>query len=782
MRTTEQPEALLQSSLKKTKLGVWTIDLISDEVSADTCCRQILGMGPLDPVSLETAIDLIHPDDRAQALRVFEQATNPLGAGQYRMERRILWPDSSVCWVGTRGQAIFAGEGVERRAVGLVEVVIDVTPRKCAEAQHRLQTEMLDQIQEAVIAVDNEERILYLNAAAATEYEIEVTAALGRKLSDVYQDLWRSPAEKERACAALAETGHWHGQNIHIKRDGEIIHVESTVNVLRDERGNTSGMVAILRNMTEQKEMEQALQAGEQLRSAVEAASIIVAHVDRNLRYTWIHNPHPDFDPDEVLGKRDDELLPTAEGKALTQLKQEALTRGMGMRREITLPVSDGPRTYDVVLEPQRNAQGEPVGLTTVALDVTERKRQETKRDRLYRQVVDERSRLEAVLQNIPAGVLIIEAPSGRLILGNAQVKEIWRHSHMPSDAAAAQALYRGFHPDGSPYQLQEWPLFRAMAAGETVHKEEIEILRGDGTRGTLLVSATPIRDEDGNMVAVSVFHDISERKEAEEALRQIQTELEQRVAARTQALAQANARLQREIEEHKRAEAELGEVRRLISRSREAERVHLARELHDGPMQDLTAMDFALFELAEQLSVEDVAAVSTEIQTLRKRLVQINQTLREMANDLRPPILAHAGLQAALRSQVAQFKKRYATPRVMLSLPDRAEPLPEASQLALYRICQQALHNIQQHAQAEKVWIRLACEPAQIVLEIQDDGRGFEVPDRWMELARQGHLGLVGMAERADHVGGHLTLESQPGHGTTVCVVVPRTGNPPAD
>jgi PAS domain S-box-containing protein len=133
-----------------------------------------------------------------------------------------------------------------------------------------------------------------------------------------------------------------------------------------------------------------------------------------------------------------------------------------------------------------------------------------------------ERARLEAVLQQMPSGVIIAEAPSGRLVLGNEQVERIWRHPFRPAgNIDDYPHQYQIFHPDGRPYQLEERPLARSIRAGEVVKSEEIDFVRGDGTRGTMRLSSTPIRDREGRIIAgVAIFDDVTEHKRADEELR----------------------------------------------------------------------------------------------------------------------------------------------------------------------------------------------------------------------------------------------------------------------
>lgn len=139
----------------------------------------------------------------------------------------------------------------------------------------------------------------------------------------------------------------------------------------------------------------------------------------------------------------------------------------------------------------------------------------------LARQRESELARLAAVIQQMPGGVIIAEARSGKLSMANEQVNHIWRHSFIEAASIAEYNQYNGFHPDGRSYTPEEWPLARSLLRGEIVTNEEIEILRGDRTRGTISVSSSPIRDHAGQITAaVTTFSDITEQKKAEEALR----------------------------------------------------------------------------------------------------------------------------------------------------------------------------------------------------------------------------------------------------------------------
>ncbi|NLG51693.1 MAG: PAS domain S-box protein [Chloroflexi bacterium] len=177
--------------------------------------------------------------------------------------------------------------------------------------------------------------------------------------------------------------------------------------------------------------------------------------------------------------------------------------------------------------------------------EIVERQRVEAERERLLRQVQEERARLQAVLQQLPAGVIIVDAATNQVVLSNQQVDAIWRAPDAPGDSKDIWQTLKGFYPDGACYTPQDWPLARSLRDGTVVCDEEIQILRGDGSYGTVLASSAPICNDQGSIIAaVATFHDITERKAAQEALQRARDALERRVAERTAELTRANVAL----------------------------------------------------------------------------------------------------------------------------------------------------------------------------------------------------------------------------------------------
>jgi two-component system sensor histidine kinase DegS len=187
--------------------------------------------------------------------------------------------------------------------------------------------------------------------------------------------------------------------------------------------------------------------------------------------------------------------------------------------------------------------------------------------------------------------------------------------------------------------------------------------------------------------------------------------------------------------------------------------------------LQNLSLLSFDLCAAAQMAKDKRLeAAIQTAIDTVRDQI----RELREFTTELRPPLLVKFGLAKAIAAHAESFQEKKTGLRLYLDLSPETPPLAEPVGLALYRIYQEALNNILKHAQASEVWVRYTWEDRTAVLEIRDNGVGFTVPEAWLDLMRQGHLGLVGMRERVDAVGGEVNISSWPNQGTTIQVSVP--------
>ncbi|MBI3942616.1 MAG: sensor histidine kinase, partial [Chloroflexi bacterium] len=213
----------------------------------------------------------------------------------------------------------------------------------------------------------------------------------------------------------------------------------------------------------------------------------------------------------------------------------------------------------------------------------------------------------------------------------------------------------------------------------------------------------------------------------------------------------------------------------RQLVEAQENERQHIARELHDEAGQALTSLmiDFRLL----QQEVGYSPAVTARIEAMKNQTVAILDNLHRLARNLRPPSLDKLGLVPALRQHIEIFGKQHNLEAQFETVDFDEERLPPELETALYRIVQEALNNIARHAHASHVGVGVERRGDRVVTFIEDDGTGFD-PE---EALQQGRLGLLGMRERIESLGGNLEIESQPGLGTTIFVELPYPFNRPA-
>jgi signal transduction histidine kinase len=217
--------------------------------------------------------------------------------------------------------------------------------------------------------------------------------------------------------------------------------------------------------------------------------------------------------------------------------------------------------------------------------------------------------------------------------------------------------------------------------------------------------------------------------------------------------------------------DAALCEMQHRLLDSEENERQRLAQELHDGPLQELHSLDFKLVALSRQMADDQQQAQLSE---MRSTLRHLARHLRAICQDLRPPALTPFGVAAVIRSFAESFQQNHRDLTVVVDLDDDGQRLSDRARLALYRICQHGMRNVAQHAEATRVYIGLRMGEDHVQLCMEDNGQGFIVPGDWMPMVQQGKYGLLGCIERAEAVGGHVTVESEPGNGTRLRVVVP--------
>jgi signal transduction histidine kinase len=265
-----------------------------------------------------------------------------------------------------------------------------------------------------------------------------------------------------------------------------------------------------------------------------------------------------------------------------------------------------------------------------------------------------------------------------------------------------------------------------------------------------------------------------------------------ERLSQRTVELAASNLELKQEIVQRKAVEAalkksehyygellaqsdRLQEQLRQLSRqtllAQEEERREISRELHDVIAQTLTGINVRLAALAKEAAT-NTKGLDRNIARTQRLVEKSVDIVHQFARDLRPAVLDDLGLIPALHSFVKIFSKRS---RILVHLKAFAEveQLEIAKRTVLFRVAQEALTNVARHAQASRVEVNIQKLPDSVCMRIKDDGKSFQV-NRVMHGKGSKRLGLLGMRERLEMVGGHFDVESAPGKGTTITAQIP--------
>jgi signal transduction histidine kinase len=230
-----------------------------------------------------------------------------------------------------------------------------------------------------------------------------------------------------------------------------------------------------------------------------------------------------------------------------------------------------------------------------------------------------------------------------------------------------------------------------------------------------------------------------------------------------------------RDVTEARRMQESLRFYVSQVLKAQEGERLRIARELHDDTAQALTGLSRRLDTLVDTLPSDGDQVpqeVPGRLEELRDQSDTILEGVRRFSRALRPPVLDDLGLLPALKWLAVALEEHGIATNI--SVEGEQRRLPDGTELALFRIAQEALNNIRKHSGASAVDLAVDFRGGGLTVTIADNGAGFDLPASTSDLAECGKLGIIGMQERTRLLGGTLSVHSEPGVGTTVVVKVP--------
>ncbi len=345
--------------------------------------------------------------------------------------------------------------------------------RRRAERALAEQAALLELSYDAIIVSDLDGRVQYWNHGAEQMYGWPRGDATGRIVAELLHT--ELPASREEIQEQLRREGRWHGEVVRTRQNGRQITVASRSSLLRNDLGEPYRILEISSDLTDRLQAMEALrQSEERFRVTLKSSPIMVLHQDRELRYTWAHNTHSTFPPEQVVGRTDDELVPPALAERFRRLKRGIFATGEGTRTEVDMEIGGEPRTWDVTIEPLRNGEGAITGLTTAAVDITSRKWTERRvlAEHAVSRILTEAATTEEAL---PA---IVEAIARHLEFAAV---ELWLPSKGDSCLRLGALWTR---PDS---RFDQW---REAALGQTFRV-------GEGVPGRVWATRAPVLDRD---------------------------------------------------------------------------------------------------------------------------------------------------------------------------------------------------------------------------------------------------------------------------------------------
>jgi PAS domain S-box-containing protein len=536
-----ESEARFRGYFEQTLVGVIVAgaDMRLQEVNQATC--DLLGYSREELLALTWA-DITHPDDVATDL-ARNQRVMARGVDSLRIEKRFIHKNGSVV-------AADMSLRCQRKADGSVDYFLgflsDMTERKQTDQRLQLIMKAVESTSDAIGISDARGHHIFQNHALSALFGYETAEEL--EAAGGGPVVVKDPAVARELFETIESGKSWAGELDMVTRSGRVFSAHERADAICDPEGRIIGLIGIISDVTERKQAEEALERSRLLlRASLESQrDTILFSIDHDYRYLYFNKAHSDvmksaYGKDVALGMCVLDCITSDEDRIVAKQNYDRALSGES-HTNVRVYGEIERAYYESFFNPILDESGEIMGATGLARDITERRLAEA-------ELQQSQALLQAAMDRSQAGIAIADAPDGKLryvneaglfIRGGAAAEVV---DHV--DVAAYVASWHILHHDGTPYAPEEVPLARAVLFGETSEAEFI-IRRDDHEDRLVLARAAPIRDADGVVTAgVVVFHDITERKLAEDEVRRLNAELEQRVVSRTAQLEAANKELE---------------------------------------------------------------------------------------------------------------------------------------------------------------------------------------------------------------------------------------------
>jgi len=348
---------------------------------------------------------------------------------------------------------------------------------------------------------------------------------------------------------------------------------------------------------------------------------------------------------------------------------------------------------------------------------------------RLEQSLLKSEKRFQDMAENTSDWVWEMDA-QGKYVYSNPVVEDI---TYYGCDEVIGRFFY-DFFPSEKKESLKT-KIFERVAELKPIHSFDHVLIRKDGTEVIMETNGVPCLDKSGNILCYRC--------------------------------------ISRDITERKRAESRIQHLSQQLLKAQETERQMISCELHDRVAQELSASKIG-FDVLLKNHPELDSAVREKLKEISNRLARAINTIRDLSYDLQPPALTEMGLVKALEMYCEEFSGHFGVKVDFQTAGLNFFKLAPDTEIHLYRLVQEGLNNIRKHADCDQAVVRLLGVFPNIILRIEDNGKGFDVKARELSLGNEKRMGLRSMKERTHLLGGEMTIQSRPMQGTKVVIKIP--------
>jgi PAS domain S-box-containing protein len=619
---------------------------------------------------------------------------------------------------------------------------------------------LIEAANDAIFQLDRSGNYLYMNEAGARRLGVQKEAMIGRNVRDFF------PIEAASMLDPL-DSVFSTGQGVSVLRRITIqqkpVDFSAVLVPLKSREGVVESVVVIARDVSWIRTLIAAAKTNQRrIRELFTNMGEGVGIVDAEERFRFV-NPaaHAIFGVSAgQLKNRNLREFVTEEG--WQQILRESLQRRRGLRNSYQLDIirPDGERrVLQVTATARHSRSGSYLGAFGVFHDITlQKKIEEALRrtgEELEERVAQRTAQLSHVVEELQREIHEREQAVKAQKVSESRFRAIFdtaldsvfikdRELRYREVNAAMERLFQ--QPASELVGKTDNELF-GEEVGHRMETDDKDVLSGkvldrESTKAVCGVShvfhviKVPMKDSSGNIVGIcGIARDVTQRKAGEEELRESRERLRLLTAS--------------------------------LESSREEESKRISREIHDELGQNLTAAKYEVASLRKAIP-RDHPELESRLDSLNRRLDSVTEDVKRIARNLRPPLLDHFGLEAALECLAGDFQQRTGI-QCKCQLGASSNPIEETTATSVFRMCQEALTNVARHSKAGLVELTLFCDRDQLIVQIADDGRGITT-----EELRKPTLGLLGMEERARRLGGQLQIGPAGVKGTKVEIVIP--------